>query len=191
MNRLLLLSVAVVALCSCGRDDTLPDSQKAAFKRYLEGDKTYASNLPCDTLDDGVWRLLENPREGRKQERQVTSGSEVEIVFEGYIFTSSLNLDPSQERLPAPFYTNDPAIIAGLGAQGMTSSNLWSDEPVVARLGGGGLIKGLETGLRGAYKGDILLLLMTSANGYDNTDMGMVPKDSPLVFRVYVNDVRR
>ncbi len=202
VKRFLLLFIAVISLGSCIKDDQIPARQQKDFESYLAKTDSYAGELPCDTLD-GVWRLLENPREEREDEPQATVGSEVEIYFEGYVFTSSIDLDPMADKNPMPFYTNRADIIAAIEAymekelldDGIVKDvtfdpSLWPTAPMVGRLGGSGFFKGLDKGLRGAYKNDRLLLLITSENGYGSSDIGGVIKDSPLIFRVYVNDVK-
>lgn len=184
MKRLLWTIVMIGALCSCGRDEDLDVRQENAFKTYLDRNE-YVDELPCDTLD-GVWRVIENPRDGRKKEAQAVAGSEVEFYFEGYTFTSSINLDPSLERRPAPFFTNRLSMITSLGMD----LSIWPDDPIRARLGRDALFPGLDSGMTGAYKGDSLLIFTLSEQGYGEDDLMVVSKNTPLVFRVFINDVR-
>ncbi len=174
-----MLLATVVFATSCGRGDDTDVRQDNAFKTYITGG-AYTSELPADSLG-GVWRVLENDREGRNE--LALPGAEVDIYFEGYIFYSSINLDPHIEMRPAPFYTNRKAIADGMGVD-------WPVEPVVARLGSGMLFEGLDRGLQGACKGDSLLLFITSRNGYGEDGLALVPDNAPLVYRVFINDVR-
>ncbi len=185
MKWILFPIVLAVVVCSCAKDDKQAIAETRAWESYLN-QRNYAGELQCDTLEGEVWRLLENPREGRENERQAVAGSEVSIYYEGYVFFPTINLDPSISERPAPFGSNRLEIIEALGLD----TRLWPSDPVVARLGDGSLFKGLDTGLQGAYANDQLLLLISSGSGYGDKTMEVVPKNAPLVFRVYVNDVR-
>lgn len=185
MKRLLFPIVLAVVLCSCAKDDRLVVAETRAFVTYLD-QNSYINDLPCDTLGGGVWRVLENPREGREDGEQAVSGSEVRFFYEGYEFNPSLNLDPSIGQRPAPFGTNRGWIINELGMNPV----LWPVEPEVAKLGNGNLFKGLDRGITGAYEGDELLLLISSGSGYGEKDKGMVPKNTSVVFRISINNVR-
>jgi hypothetical protein len=185
VKKFLFLIVVVVVTFSCAKDDQMALAETRSLESYLN-QTNYAGELPCDTLDDGVWRLLENDREGRDDAPRARAGSVVEFFYEGYAFVSSLNLNPGIEERPAPFATNRAEIIGALGLD----PRLWPTGPEAARLGAGELFMGLDRGLQGTCEGDSVLLLMTSGNGYGEKSMMTLPSNSPLVFRVFVNDVR-
>jgi hypothetical protein len=177
-------------LSACGKDENVAERETTAFKSYLDRN-AYVNNLPCDSLGGGVWRVLENgDRDGRDEQLpRATHGSMVEIFYEGHIFHSELDLKPQQTTYPAPFVTNIEELIAGMGELGLDAT-YWSTDPLEVRIGDGTLAGGLERGIEGAYLGDVILVLLTSEAGYGRKPMGMVPQNTPLIFRIYINDVR-
>ncbi len=187
MKRFLsILRVVILGAClaACGKNEQEGERQVMGFKSYLDS-SPYVNELPCDTLD-GLWRVLENNRPERQYQPMIEVGDELEFYFEGYTFFSSLNLDPTLGQRPAPFYTNRAEIIGAMGADPL----LWPVDPVVARVGEDELFKGLDRGLQGAYRGDSLLLFIPAESGYGEMDMAQISKNTPLVFRIYVKDVR-
>ena len=64
-------------------------------------------------------------------------------------------------------------------------------ERAAARIGGGGLIRGLEIGMSGAYAGDSLLLFITSDLAYGGKIWGTVPEGAPVVFKVKIEEIKK
>lgn len=179
-----ITAILAMLLVACSREEEVGTREEAAFKAWLDRAGSYVSELPCDSLG-GVWRVLENDRDTRTTGNQVQADSEVNITFESYVFSSSLNLDPTlpMNQRPTPFYTNNADLVA--------EKNLevnWSTEPHTTRVDE--LASGLKKGLTGAWSGDSLLLLMLSAEGYGTNAMGAVPEYAPLIFRVVINEVK-
>lgn len=180
--RIAIVIAAAVLLAACAKDDDMRQTEQKAIESYLNSASGYASELPCDSLG-GVWRVLENDREGRTSGAKIEKGSEIDFIFEGYPFYSALDLSPTSTSHPAPFYTNNNAIIESLGVD-------WPTAPRTAKVGGGQLVGGLDAGLMDAYKGDSLLIFMLSERGYGKDAMGSVPENTSLVFRIVINEVR-
>ncbi len=165
--------VMLMLFFSCGKDEEMGRNQEVSIDNYLSS-SPYLTDLPQDSLGSGVWRVLENPREGREE----VTADEVEFLFEGYVWSNNLNLNPSLPQRPAPFYTNNPVLVDLLGSG-------WDTEPWT---GTGDLMKGLQRGMDGACGGDSILIFMTSDAGYGGKEIGLVPPDAPLVFRIIIDN---
>lgn len=173
--------VFALVFVACASDQETGASQETAIRSYLT--RGYMATLPlADSLGGGLYRVLENDRDGRSSEPSAGAGSRVSFFFDGYLFHSALDLNPGLETLPAPFYSNRTETIGALGVD-------WESGPAVATLGGGGLLEGLDRGMAGVHRGDSVLIFMISDRGYGSKGMAVVPDNTPLAFRVYVNDV--
>lgn len=182
------LFVGAVALClgACGKEEDTIQSQISTIESAL-GQRDY-------DLVGGVYKHVENrERAGRDGEPTAVRGDSVEIYFEGYVLTSSLNLSPTADPRPAPFYTNREALIAGMAdPDGLgLSPEYWSSEVLKVKLGSTPMIPGLATGIPDSHRGDSLLLFFPSDMAYGGKEFGTIPKNSPIVFRIYLDKVNK
>lgn len=182
----MVIGAAVLCMAACGEDEDTTESQISTIESYL-GQRDY-------DLVEGVYKHVENPtREGRENEPMAVEGDSVEIYFEGYVLSSGLNIDASAEVRTAPFYTNREALIAGMSdPEGLgLNPEYWPTEAWRARLGTTPMLRGLQLGIPQSHRGDSLLLMFPSQLGYGSAEFGTLPKNTPIVFRIYLDKVNK
>ncbi len=164
--------IMLFAISSCTREEFL--NQMTQQETQIE---KYSSTLPSEEVvfNDGVWRVVLEDGTGTYG---AESGDSVKFNYSAYIFNNGKgNL----------FDTNIKSVAreAGLGMDQIFF------QPREKILGKGELLPGLERGLSGVKKGERCYLIFSSRHGFGNKQIGMVPKMSPLIYEVWVIDVKQ
>ena len=108
----------------------------------------------------------------------LASGDSLILEYAAYIFSSDTG---------SVFATNIPEI--GVPA-GIDISNSGMENYGI-QLGKTSLLRGVELGLRGVRKGEHSYIVFSFRFGYGNKIVGIVPKYSPLIFEVWIKDVKK
>ncbi len=108
----------------------------------------------------------------------LASGDSLILEYAAYIFSSGKG---------SVFATNIPeiAVLAGIDISNSGMENYG------IQLGKTSLLRGVELGLRGVRKGEHSYIVFSSRFGYGNKIVGIVPKYSPLIFEVWIKDVKK
>ena len=122
--------------------------------------------------------------EGRDDWAEVTSRSQIEIVYTAYVFA---NAKPTVVNMYA---TNDPDSIAELEKLGLNTEYEWTTDPMVVTLGKEEIIPGLETALVGCREGDSVEIYLTYDQAYGKHYVGKVPAKSAVVWYIDIIDVK-
>ncbi len=189
----LVALVALVFVAGCDDEDTVLTNQRNAIERYLTSSHSPRLQSRKDAELSGhpdiydVWglntyRYIATSDDDRAGKTVVERGDEISITFTAYIFTGGA------PRNDAIYYTNVPSNINYLVGQGM-SSEYWSEEPLVIKLGHTDIIKGLARALVGCREGDSVEVYMTYEAAYDKTAIGTVPKESSVAWFFTIDSV--
>ena len=108
----------------------------------------------------------------------LANGDSLILEYAAFIFSSGKGVI---------FDTNIPEIatVAGIDISNSGMANFGIE------LGTTSLLEGVELGLTGVRKGEHSYILFSSRFGYGNKVIGIVPKYSPLIFEVWVKDVKK
>jgi len=105
-------------------------------------------------------------------------GDSLILEYAAYIFNSGKG---------SVFATNIPEI-ASLAGIDISNSGM---ENYGIELGKTTLLYGVELGLRGVKSGEHCYIVFSSRFGYGNKIVGIVPKYSPLIFEVWIKEVKK
>lgn len=137
----------------------------------------YTSTLQSEevVINDGVWRVVLEEGSGTYG---AVAGDSVIFNYSAYIFSNGKG---------SVFDTNIKSVAkeAGLGMDQIFF------QPRRKVVGEGELLPGLERGLLGVKKGEKCYLIFSSRHGFGNKQIGMVPKMSPLIYEVWIADVKQ
>lgn len=201
MKRLTIAILAVAGMMSmaaCSDNDTTIESQRTSIVRYLT-----ATHVPAlvsaedaensldpepafyDRIGQDVYRYIATYYdEGRDARAVAEQGDEVDITYTAYVFTGGV------PRVSSVYASNDPATIAELVAEGL-DAEYWTTDPLSVKLGSTDIIKGVVRSLEGCREGDEVEAYMTLDAAYGDDVVGVVPKESAVVWTYRVDRVRK
>ena len=191
-------AMALALLVGCNDDDKIVESQRTSIERYLTSShsprliakedvvNTTVVNPPFyERLSVDLYRYIATYyNEGRDARTEVAYGDEVEIVYTAYVFKGSA------PKVNMTYATNDADVIAQLAELGL-NVEYWSEEPLKIKLGSTNIIIGLEKSLLGCREGDIVEAYMTPRVAYDDKGMGVVVRDTPVMWRNTIRSVAK
>ena len=168
MKRILLGIFAALALLSCTKED-----RENTIVSQEENIDKYISSLPDDVRiarNGGSNRIVYT--EGTSEE-VLAIGDSIKFYYAGYIFTGG------KGQL---FATNNPEVAQATGfpvQEGIRK----------CILSNGSMLEGLAQGLVGAKAGEKCDVVFSAKYGFNNTVVYNVPKLSPLIFEVWVEEI--
>jgi FKBP-type peptidyl-prolyl cis-trans isomerase len=173
MNRIIITILCMLAFSSCVKSklEVTYNSQESKIESYIasKGD-TYRS-----TRNGGANRLVLKEGEGEELQRN----GFVSFYYAGYIFKGSnvsasnlfaTNHQPTAES--SNFATTDPDY-------SLFEANIADNE----------MIEGLRNGLIGVQAGEECEILFTAKYGYGNKTFGIIPVNSALLYKIWVEGV--
>jgi hypothetical protein len=168
--------VAAMVATSCVAIDEFAPKQRSQIESYL-GNKEYRV-----TSDSAYVHLAGNKFNVEPQQRPAgaAKGDKVTFNVEAYIFSASSPKD-------LPYYTNKRYLAERLSEN--LNTEYWDFEPKEAILGAGDVINPLEEAFEGSIAGDSLLVFLTSSIAYGSEGMGAVPKDTPVMMILTVEEL--
>ena len=189
---------ATFALSCSNENDTVLTTQQTNISRYLTSSHqprlVEESQVPAQTVPNpefythwglNIYRYIATYyAEGREEQPEVTSRSQIEIVYTAYVFPNS---KPTVANMYA---TNDPDSIAELENLGLNTEYEWTTDPMVVTLGKEEILPGLETALVGCREGDSVEIYLTYDAAYGKHYVGMVPAKSAVVWFIDIVDVK-
>jgi len=185
-------------LVSCTDDDNAIESQRNDIVRYLTSThvprlisaEDVESSLEVDppfydVTDRIVYRYISNYYDdGREGRPSVERGDEVELTYTAYVFTGGV------PRTESVYASNDAEVIAALVEAGL-NAEYWSTDPLRIKLGATDIIKGVALSLDGCREGDEVEAYMTFDAAYGDDVVGIVPKESAVVWIYTVDKVNK
>ncbi len=194
----MLALASMMPLVSCNDTDDAVGAQRISIVRYLTAThvpvlvsaEEAAASLEAepafyDIIGQNVYRYIATYYDAGRDARPVAErGDEVEITYTAYEFTGGV------PRTASVYSSNDPAVIAELVEAGL-NAEYWTTEPLSVRLGATDIIKGVSVSLEGCREGDEVEAYMTFEAAYGDAVMGVVPKESAVVWTYRVDRVRK
>jgi len=176
MKKLILIpffvfTVAFLVL-SCAKDDREINllQQETSIESYV---KTFSEQRV--EVYNKVWRVV---LEEGAESAEAQKGDSVFFDYAAYIFSSGKG---------SLFSTNKRSIAES--AKMTQDVSLFKKWKVL--LGNGELITGLEEGLTGVKRGERCYVVFSSRKGFGPVQIGLVPKLSPLIYEVWITDVKK
>ncbi len=167
---MLLMSVLIVC---CTKEDRKVQiaTQIKDIDAYAKAAVKSGKNV---VLNNGSTRVIITEGVGES----LMVGDSVFFDFAGYIFKSGLG------KL---FETNVPSIANAAGI------NIYNRDFDYGRglVGKGLFVSGLDHGLLGAKNGEHSYIVFPASQGFGNNDVGLVPKLSPLIFEVWIKEIKK
>ena len=174
--KILLLLTALIALGACGKDkeaDYITSQEKTIDSYWATRD----DNVYEKTIVEDIYRIV---LEQGDKTKAIEKGDIVSFYYKGAI------LSGKGLELANIFDTNIADIAKQLGLS--SASELEICENVVGK---GYFISGLEKGLLQMHKGETAEIIFTSSYGYGDKAMNIIPKYSPIIFEVKIEDVKK
>lgn len=168
----LILSLLFLILLSCAKEEQLNvmSQQESAIDKFVE---TLADSRVV--VEDGVWRVVMQEGSGSVE---AVAGDSLKINYAAYIFNSG----------KGDLYDTNIKSVANEAGLEMDFDLL---QPRWVVVGKGKLLSGLDRGLISVKKGERCYVIFSARHGFGNTQIGLVPKMSPLLVEVWVLDVKK
>ncbi|MFA6335088.1 MAG: FKBP-type peptidyl-prolyl cis-trans isomerase [Bacteroidales bacterium] len=166
--------VIFIALLSC----CTKEDRQVQIAQQIKDIDTYVQNAVTAgkriVVNRGSTRLVISEGSGDS----LMVGDSIFFDFAGYIFQSGLG---------SMFDTNVDSIAE---AAGINIYNRGFDygKGVVGK---GMLINGLDRGLLGVKSGEHSYIVFPTDLGFNNKDIGLVPKMSPLIYEVWIKEIKK
>lgn len=172
-KRLLLMLIFVILFLSCTKQDrdVQIGQQIKEIDTYVRSAVNTGKRL---VVNNGSSRVVIN--EGAGDSLMV--GDSVFFDYAGYIFQSGLGT----------LFDTNVETIADITGINIYNRGFDYGKAVVGR---GMLIKGLDWGLLGAKSGEQAYIVFPTNLGFSNKDVGLVPKMSPLIYEVWIKEIKK
>ena len=164
---LLIAAVILVASCSAEQENAHA-TQIARIEQYIQKEMEKDPVLFYATNGD-TFRLTRTAGEGK----MLAPGDTLLFIYTGYGFSSYTFRDSDI------FVTNDVDM-----DWKVTDSTLVESAPAKIALGEDHVLEGLRLGLEGIKAGEVCEILFPSALGLGRTQVGTIPANSPLAYKV-------
>lgn len=128
-------------------------------------------------IESGVFRDIEIP-EGGQESPVAEKGDSLSLRYGIFRFTSGFSGSKSEV-----IFTNQ--------AELMPERVTWSRDPLKVVLGDGQLMKGVEDSLEGSAPGDVVTVILTSSNAYEDHTVQQLPPNTPVAWIINVNEVKK
>ncbi len=186
MTRIASLVVGCFAVAcivaGCGKADEITPKQQAAFTAYLDK-QGWEYDAP-----GGVYRYISNAsREGRDAVPAAGNGDSLAMYYAIYAFSGATSA-ATGAGTGALIYTNVETLLA---SDTILNRQYWSFDPLRVKLGTTPVIEGLELGLGGCRQGDSVQLYITSDLAYGGKSEGVIPRNTPVVFLLNIQNVKK
>ncbi|PKP05604.1 MAG: hypothetical protein CVU10_09625 [Bacteroidetes bacterium HGW-Bacteroidetes-5] len=168
----LILSLLFLIPLSCAKEEqlNLMSQQESAIDKFVE---TLADSRVV--VEDGVWRVVMEEGSGSGE---AVAGDSLKINYAAYIFNSGKG---------ALYDTNIKSVANEAGLE----MDFDFMQPKWVVVGKGKLLSGMDRGLISVKKGERCYVIFSARHGFGNTQIGLVPKMSPLLIEVWVLDVKK
>ncbi len=162
-------------LSSCGSDANIVPDQRTAIENYIQ------NRYPDYFEQNGVYKCVTNMDRPEYAKLDIANyGDSIWFHFAAYTFESS----PST----TPYFTDIAEIVEG---DTVLNPRYWPNGPQAVKIGSTPLIKGLTAGLPDCRAGDSVYLFITSDLGYDDKTIGVVEKNTALMYFLKIENVKK
>lgn len=180
MRRITVISMLFLLFASaCTKSQAVYDKQETVIDNLVQAILKTDEDAKVEYLD-GVVRLTLSSSTSVESDPALESGGTVKFYYGGYTLNSA-SISPS-----SLFATNLKELAEASG-WGKVDESMFAEETVT--IGGGELVKGLETGLVGVRKGDECYILFSGKYGWGKHAKGTVPARSATAWHIWVTDV--
>ena len=195
-----ILALVVLLFAGCKQEDDIMTKQQESTVRYLESShspRLISEKAAAESLEEKpeyytnygnqAWRYIATMyAEGRESWVEADRNDVVEISFDAYVFNYSNPISTT------PYWSNRQSTIDRFVASNeYFDPEYWSTNPYVIRLDSGDGMPGLRRALVGCREGDTVEIYMTYKTAYDEEIIGVVPKQSPVVWMLKVDKVTK
>ena len=172
------IASCILGLCllsGCGSDSNIVPDQRTAIESYI------ANRYPDYIVQNGVYKCVTNMDRPEYATAEIaSSGDSVWFHFAAYTFGSS--------PAASPYFTDIAEILEG---DTVRNPKYWPNGPQAVKIGATPMIKGLTAGLPECRTGDSVLLFITSDLGYDDKTVGVVEKNTALMYFLKIENVKK
>lgn len=169
--------VAAVCLVSCTKQsrEMMYTTQESKIESFVNGQLKSNPSLRVE-YNGGSVRVVLNEGQGVELNARGKAG----ILYAGYDFTSgSLN--------NSNMFTTNSMDFALSAKWDISDSTAFS--PLTIDLTDKGVIEGLRLGLEGVKEGEECYILFSGKHAFGKNKNGTIPANSPLAFRVWVQNI--
>lgn len=176
-DKLLVALIALVMVFACSKEEV-----KLRYSRQEQNIESFVNSTlkSVDTAyvvyNKGVTRLVVAPGDGDS----LSVNGTVSFHYAGYVLSGS---SVSASNM---FATNSEEVAKG---SGWTLSDDSVFEVKTVKLSESGFIKGLKYGLEGVKAGQECYILFSGKYGFGKRELGTIPANSALVYRIWVESV--
>ncbi len=176
----------VLFFTGCGKqeEDLRLNEQEVSIEAYVEGldEESYIEVV----VANGVWRIVLDYGANDEEPVETTIGSAIgaetgdSLFFDyaAYVFEGGRGMF---------FDTSLPDLAESMGLSRDPSEFV----PMEIALGRGEVISGLDKGLAGVKEGEHCYVIFSARHGFGNTQTGLVPELSALMYEVWVKKVKK
>jgi len=170
---LIILAGLMLTAISCTKED-----RKLTLIRQEEAIDQFVQSLTKDTVfyRNGVVRAVLEPGMPAGQADTLAPGDTVYFYYAGHIFSKGKG---------ELFYTNSDSVALSY------DRTLEAEEAIVREgvVGEGRFLKGLDNGFPGMTAGEHAYIIFNADYGFGNTQVGLVPAMSPLLFEIWIERI--
>lgn len=171
------LVIAAACLMSCTKQnrEMMYSAQETKIEKFVDGQLKSNPSLRVE-YNGGSVRVVLNEGQGVELNARGKAG----ILYAGYDFTSgSLN--------NSYLFTTNSMDFALSAKWDISDDSVF--EPLTVDLTDKGVIEGLRNGLEGVKEGEECYILFSGKHAFGKEKNGTIPANSPLAFRVWVQNV--
>ena len=172
---LLLASAALLVSCTKENRELVYANQEDKIGKFVESQQKSNPDIRV-VRNGGATRVVVSEGEGV----EATARGKVSVYYAGYNFSSG---SVSNSYL---FATNNYDFATTIGWK-LTDGT--ESEPLEMDLTDKGLLEGLRRGLEGVRQGEECYILFSGKYAFGKSKIGTIPANSPLAFRVWVQNV--
>lgn len=195
-----IIAFVVLLFAGCKQEDEILSKQQESTVRYLESShnpRLMSEKAAAESLEERpeyytnyanlTWRYIATTyAEGRDGWTEADRNDIVEISFDAYVFNYS---NPSGTT---PYWSNrESTINRFVSGNQYFDPQYWTTDPYVIRLDSDDGMPGLRRALVGCREGDTVEIYMTYETAYGKDIVGVVPKQSPVVWLLTVEKVTK
>ena len=181
MTKRMLIYMSVLMLCCCTKQSVQAtyDKQETIIDNLVQNILGSDESATVEYLSGPV-RIRLGSSTSTEEDTALEKGGKVSFYYGGYVLSSA---SLSSSNL---FATNLEELASASGWKNVDESMF---ELQTVTVGKGELVPGLEKGLPGVRKGDVVLILFSGKYGWGNHSRGTIPARSALAYQIWVTDV--
>lgn len=173
---LLLASAALLVSCTKESRELMYANQEERIGQFVENQQSSNPDIRV-VHNGGATRVVISEGEGV----EATARGKVFVYYAGYNFSSG---SVSNSYM---FATNNKDFASSINWK--LSDDTLMSEPLEIGLTDKGMLEGLRNGLEGVKEGEECYILFSGKYAFGKNKIGTIPANSPLAFRIWVQQV--